>query len=148
MPVMPFPHRYVTALQNESLVAAPRTPIQIGSPPQFGGTDDVWSPEQLLIGAALSCLKATFDAYARREKLIVLDWRGSGTGVLVKGKEGPVFDNIDLDVELVTNPGDEARAQTLLGTAERHCIISRALTAPVHVTCTVTSPLRRATGSQ
>jgi organic hydroperoxide reductase OsmC/OhrA len=139
MPVMPFPHRYVIALQGDSLVATPRTSVRIGPPPEFGGTDDVWSPEHMLIGATLSCLKTTFDAYARRDKLVVLQWRGTATGVLVKGREGPVFETIDLAVELVTNPGDEARAQTLLETAERQCIISRALAVPVRVTCSATS---------
>ena len=147
MPTAPFPHRYETAIQGEWLVAAPRTPIHIGAPPQFGGTDDAWSPEQLLVSAALSCLKATFDAYASRQNLVVREWRGTGTGVLVKGSEGPVFESIELDVELVTEAGDEARAQTLLGTAERHCIISRALSAPVHVTSTITATHRRAASS-
>jgi organic hydroperoxide reductase OsmC/OhrA len=144
MPVAPFPHRYTTELQADSLVAAPRAPIRVGSPPQFGGSDDVWSPEQLLVGAALSCLKATFDAYAKRDRLVVREWRGRGTGVLVKGSGGPVFETIDLHVELVTDEGDAARAESVLGIAERNCIVSRALSAAVHVTSSITSPARAA----
>ena len=121
------------------LLAESRAPVLTGPPSQFGGTDDVWSPEQLLIAAALTCLKTTFDALALRQQIAVLEWRGTGTGVLVKGREGPVFESIDLDVQMVTATGDEARAQAVLASAERHCIISRALSVPVHVTSNVTS---------
>ena len=51
----------------------------------------------------------------------------------MKGVDGPVFSAIDLDVQIVTDPGDEARVQAVLATAERNCIVARALSAPVHV---------------
>ena len=59
--------------------------------------------------------------------------------MLVKGREGPIFDRIDLDVAVETDPGDEERARDLLVKAERQCIITRALHAPVHLTATVTA---------
>lgn len=126
--------------------AGSRPPVLVGAPSQFGGSDDVWSPEQLLIAAALTCLKTTFDAFARREAITVLDWRGTATGVLVKGPEGPVFEHIELAVAMVTAAGDEARAQSVLASAERHCIISRAITAPVRVSSTVTAEPVAVTG--
>ncbi len=146
MAIAPFPHRYSVMLDNSTLVAEPRGSVHIGSPPQFGGRDDVWSPEDLLVASVLACLKTTFDAYAKREGIAILDWRGIGTGVLVKGKEGPVFDSIDLEVEVTVDRGDEERVQTLLGTAERHCIISRAINAPVHLIGKVTTTPERAVG--
>lgn len=146
MPIAPFPHHYSVTLANDVVTAASRPPISIGPPPEFGGNDTVWGPEHLLVAAALSCLKTTFDAYARRERIAVHAWRAVGTGVLAKGREGPVFASIDLEVELVTDPGDEARAQAVLATAERSCIVSRALSAPVHVTGKVTAASDRAAG--
>jgi organic hydroperoxide reductase OsmC/OhrA len=144
MTIAPFPHRYSVMLDNEQLVSEPRTPIEVGAPPQFGGFDDVWSPEDLLVAAALTCLKTTFDAYMRKEGIAILDWKGVGTGVLVKGKEGPVFESIDLDVEIVVDSGEEGRVQELLAKAERQCIISRALTAPVRVIGKIAKPARAA----
>lgn len=146
MPIAPFPHRYSVSLEGELLAAAPRAPIRTGAPSEFGGTDAVWGPEHLLVGAALACLKTTFEAYAAREALRVHAWRGRATGVLAKGRGGPVFTSIDLEVELVTDPGDEARAQAVLAAAERSCIVSRALAAPVHVTSNVTAAPGRAAG--
>jgi len=137
-----FPHRYEVRLEDRQLLAPPRAPIAAGSPPQFGGTDQVWSPEELLVGAVLECLWTTFEAYARKDGLEVSGWTGSGVGVLDKGPGGPVFTSIDLSVELAVRPEDEERARSTLVKAEQNCIISRALSAPVRleiVTRAVTS---------
>jgi organic hydroperoxide reductase OsmC/OhrA len=146
MPIAPFPHSYSVTLAADELTAGPREPIVTGAPPQFGGTEAVWSPEHLLIAAALTCLKTTFDAYARREKIAIHHWRGTGTGVLAKGRTGPTFTAIELAVDILTDPGDEARAEAVLAVAERNCIISQTLTAPVHVTGTVKAAAERAAG--
>lgn len=135
----PFPHHYAVALADGLLIADPRPRIPAGAPPQFGGSDKVWSPEELLVAAVLLCLKTTFDAYARRDSLEVVDWRGTGTGVLAKSPTGPAFTSVQLDVQLKVQPGDEARAQKLLETAEHHCIISNAIKAPVQLVVSVTS---------
>jgi organic hydroperoxide reductase OsmC/OhrA len=130
----PFPHHYTVRLEDRRLIAAPRAPIAAGPPPQFGGTDQVWSPEDLLIGAVLECLWTTFEAYARRDGLAVAAWSGTGTGILDRGPGGPVFTSISLQVELTVAPADEERARRVVATAEKNCIISNALRVPVSVT--------------
>jgi len=127
----PFPHRYVVRLSDRHLVGPPRAPIELGPPPQFGGTDRVWSPEELLVGAALECLWTTFEAFARRDALEVRAWSGTGVAVLDKGAPVPVFTSITLTVELTVAAGDEERARRLLTTAEQRCIISNALKVQV-----------------
>jgi organic hydroperoxide reductase OsmC/OhrA len=133
----PFPHRYTVELAERLLTAAPRTPIAVGPPPQFGGTDQVWSPEELLVGAALECLWTTFEAYASHDKLEVAGWRGTGVGVLDKGPTGPVFTSITLSVEMTVAAADVERAQRLLETAEKRCIISNALRVAVTLQATI-----------
>ena len=135
----PFPHRYTVTLAEGQLAAPPRPPIEVGPPPQFGGVDRTWSPEELLVGAALACLWTTFDAYARHDRLVIGGWSGSGTAVLDKGKPVPVFTSLTLAVTLVVAPGDEPRARALLATAEQRCIISNALKLPVALEVNVDS---------
>lgn len=134
MSIAPFPHHYTVRLEDRRLVAPPRSPIAVGSPPQFGGTDRVWSPEDLLVAAALECLWTTFEAYARHDKLELESWTGTGEAILDKGAGGPVFTSITLAVELAVAPADAERARKLLAKAEKNCIISRALNVPVTVT--------------
>jgi organic hydroperoxide reductase OsmC/OhrA len=147
MPIAPFPHHYSVTLADNELAADPRAPIPIGAPPQFGGTETVWSPEQLLLGAAVACLKTTFDAYARRAAIAVDAWTGTATGVLDKGRLGPVFTSIDLEIEIVAEPGTEARIETVLAAAERDCIVGRALNAPIHYRHRIQTEPRRAAGN-
>lgn len=136
----PFPHRYTVSLADRRLRAPPRAEIAVGAPPQFGGRDDVWSPEELLVGAALECLWTTFEAYANHDGLQVRDWQGSAEGILNKGPTGPVFTSISLAVELEVASADLDRARALLDKAESHCIVSKALNVPVTVAATLRSP--------
>ena len=135
--VAPFPHRYTVRLADRRLLAPPRAPIAAGSPPQFGGTDTVWSPEELLVASALECLWSTFEAYARHDGLEVRDWSGTGTAVLEKGAPIPAFSSITLQVEVVVAASDELRARNLVETAEKRCIISNALKVPVVLQATI-----------
>lgn len=129
--IAPFPHRYTVQLAEGQLAAPPRAPIAAGAPPQFGGTEDVWSPEELLVAAALACLWTTFEAYARHEGLTLHSWSGSGTAMLDKGSPVPSFTSIALRAELVVAEADVGRARTLLQTAAQRCIISHALNVSV-----------------
>ena len=141
MSIAPFPHRYIVELEAGIMTSLPRAQIHVGAPPQFGGTDTVWSPEELLVGAVITCLQTTFDAFARRDKLAFSSWRATGTGVLEKGPAGPRFTGIDVHVQLATAPDQEPLARTVLALAERNCIVSHALTCPVRVTAAVNERL-------
>ncbi len=134
-----FPHHYTVGLEDRRLSAPPRAAIAVGAPPQFGGSNEVWSPEELLVGAALECLWTTFEAYARHDSLEFVHWRGAGTGVLDKGPTGPVFTSIVLSVDMEVAAQDIERARRLLDTAEKHCIISNALRVAVSVNATIRS---------
>lgn len=128
---LPFPHRYTVTVADARLTAPPRAPIAIGAPPQFGGTDQVWGPEELLVGAVLSCLWTTFQAFARREALEVRGWTASAVGVLDRSPTGPVFTSIAQTIQLTVATGDAPRARQVLATAEKHCIVANALRVPV-----------------
>jgi organic hydroperoxide reductase OsmC/OhrA len=137
MAIMPFPHRYSVELTDDRLTAEPRQPIAVGAPPQFGGTNDVWSPEELLVGAVLLCVKTTFDAFARKAELAIHSWTGKGTGVLDKGSGGAVFTSIQIELDIETDGGAESRVRDLLRSVERACIISRAIDAPIAIVASV-----------
>jgi osmotically inducible protein OsmC len=135
--IAPFPHRYEVRLADGQLHAPPRAPIALGPPPQFGGDDRAWSPEELLIGAVLECLWTTFAAYARKAALDVRGWSGNAVGTLDRAPGAPAFTSIALAVAMTVPPGDEEKARTLLATAEDHCIISRALRVPITLDVTI-----------
>jgi organic hydroperoxide reductase OsmC/OhrA len=129
----PFPHRYTVILEHGQLLAGARPPIALGAAPQVGGSDQAWSPEELLVGAVLECLWTTFEAHARHDGLEVHGWRGTGVGMLDKGIGGPTFTSIVLNIDIAVAPSHEQRTRKILQMAEERCIVTKALRIPVTV---------------
>lgn len=133
-----FPHRYTSSITRvgqgvAAVEAPPRAALTGGPPPEFHGDAHAWSPEHLLCSALGLCLFTTFDVFAAREKLEVIGWRDVVTGVLDRTPEGLAFTSFTIDVELTVQPADRERAREILERSSRHCIVSRALVAPITV---------------
>ncbi len=138
----PFPHRYEVTLQDEGeggrLTADPRPPILGGAPRDFDGSDDWWSPEHLLLSSLSLCLLTTLKAVAAKARLALSAYVSRAKGVLDKTPAGLAFTSITLQVSLRVDAADVERAQQLLESAKRHCIVSNSLKPPVTLQVTVT----------
>ncbi len=138
-----FPHRYEVRLRWTghgacgALSAPPRPEIIGGPPPQFEGLEEFWSPEHLLVGAAELCLMSTFLALARRARLAVASYESRAEGVLDRVGPEVLFTGIAIEAAVQTAPGDAARAESLLQTAKKHCIVANSLKVPVTLTTKV-----------
>jgi organic hydroperoxide reductase OsmC/OhrA len=136
-----FPHRYHVRVEGGSggavLSAPPRPDLHGGAPTEFGGRDDWWSPEHLLLSAAGLCLKTTFEAFASRAHLDVLSYSSQVEGNLDKTPQGLAFTFIAVAVELVVAEADVARAGDILRTAKDHCIVGNALKTPIRLAASV-----------
>ena len=114
-----LPHRYhVTAkgaaTGRVALEHAGVPPIESAPPVEFGGPGDAWSPEGLLV--------------AEVEVEGELDRRDGVTA----------FVGFNLQARLgVDGQVDEAAARAALERAERGCLVSNSLKAPVHLTAEV-----------
>ena len=133
-----FPHHYdvevVAGSSGGAALAGGRRPdILGGAPPEFDGRADWWSPEHLLLSAVGLCLMTTFQAFAARERLHVARYASRVDGVLDKTPAGLAFTSIRVVVDLGVSEADQARAEQILATAKRHCIVSNALKTPVEV---------------
>lgn len=133
-----LPHHYTSTItrvghSHAELEAPPRPVLEGGPPPELQGDPARWSPEHLLVSALGLCLFTTFEAFARRERLEVLGWRETVTGVLDRTMLGVAFTGFTIDVDLDVADGDVDRARDVLARAKRHCIISRAVVAPITI---------------
>jgi len=132
----PFPHAYDLLLSwkegpTGTLSAPPRPAISVGKPPQFGGTDAWWSPEHLLLASAASCLMATYLTMAEKQKLKILRYRCEASGNVDKTDEGFRFVSVLLTTSVESTGADQEKAERLLETAKKYCLISNSLKAPV-----------------
>ena len=109
--------------------------LEVATPPEFKGTDpDVWSPEDLLVGAAASCFTVTFLAVAERRGITVHDVAVDGVGRMGLGEDGRLaFLGVDLTAHVVTAAGQEQAAVEAARQAERGCFVSQALSIEVRL---------------
>lgn len=137
----PFPHQYEVRLEGREsgavLLAPPRPWLLGGAPAEFGGSDDWWSPEHLLLASLSLCLKATFEALARLKHLELRRYDATARGVLDRTPSGPAFISLVIEVELLVPPDEAERARALLEKAKQHCIVSNTLKVPVQLQATV-----------
>lgn len=131
-------HQYETAVEwtdnrRGTLTAPQRPAILTGAPPEFGGTDDVWSPEHLCVAAVNSCVMLTFIAIAANSKVAFRSYSAAATGTLEKVEGcGPVITRVVVKPRIAIGPEvDRGKVERLVKMAEKNCFISNSLNATV-----------------
>lgn len=141
--MLPFPHTY-----SVSIAAAPADDILIDSdglpalhtaaPANFDGPGDRWSPETLLVAAVADCFALTFRGIAKASQLpwLTLTCGVSGTLDRVDGVSRFTAFVIRARLRLPAEANEE-RAGRLLAKAEKTCLITASLSAPIELVATV-----------
>ena len=102
--------------------------IHFTAPPQFGGLEGRWTPEDLLLTAIGSCFATTFRVLAEYSKLPYADLEVEVSGTVQKAPSGYVFNEISTRPHLTVAPGtDQERALRLLHKTQELCLITRTL---------------------
>ncbi|MGB8985758.1 MAG: OsmC family protein [Candidatus Sulfotelmatobacter sp.] len=103
--------------------------IHFTAPPQFGGLEGRWTPEDLLMTALASCFTTTFQAIAEHSKFEYTDLAVEAEGTVSKTDNGYCFSEIAIRPSLtILNEEQRERANSLLHKAEARCLVSRAAT--------------------
>ncbi len=123
--------------------------IHFAAPPQFGGLEGRWTPEDLLLGAISSCFITTFRVLAEYSKWDYVDLQVETSGVVEKAASGYNFSQIIVRpiLKVLTEPERE-RGAHLLAKANALCLISRALSVsqtfePVLEVANIATPAER-----
>lgn len=104
--------------------------IHFAAPPQFGGLEGRWSPEDLLLSALAGCFTTTFRALADYSKFEYKDLEVAVEGKVRKVQSGYEFAEIVIRPTLtIADPAGKPQADRLLEKAKRLCLVSRALAA-------------------
>lgn len=117
---------------------AGRPDLSISSPPEFGGKDDRWNPELLLVAAVEACLLLTALSVAKRQKIDLKGYSSRAVGHMAKTPEGLRFQEITAEVAVTVGPEvDPVKAENIVHIAEKYCPVSNALKCPFKVAVTV-----------
>jgi organic hydroperoxide reductase OsmC/OhrA len=104
--------------------------IHFTAPPQFGGIEGRWTPEDLLLCALASCFTTTFYTLAGNSEFEFTDLQVEAEGVVGKTTSGYSFSRITIRPKLTIAQEDRReRGQRLLEKSKELCLVSRALAA-------------------
>lgn len=117
-----------------TLSASGRPIVEIGNPPAFKGTSDVWCPEDLLIGALNACLMLTFLYQMQLRRLEVVAYESSAQGTLEHsdGQYRVTQIAVHPHISLKSSDDIEAARQAIKDTVES-CMISNSILATVQM---------------
>jgi peroxiredoxin-like protein len=119
--------------ERRGVMASPEhAPIEIGSPPEFKGTADVWCPEEMLVGAVNTCIMLTFLTYAQNRKLELVRYESKAEGTL-EHKDGKYRVTHITLYPVVALRSDQhiPIAEQVLKSAKEDCFISNSVIATV-----------------
>ena len=113
--------------------------LHVASPPEFGGPDSIWSPEHLFVAAVSSCLMTTFRSIADLSKLEVVAYADDPVGHLIRDESRMYrIESVTLRPRVtIADPEKVDRALRLIEKAEAACLVSRSVSAEIHLEPTV-----------
>jgi len=109
------------------LSAAGKPNIVVGSPPEFKGEPDNWSPEELLVASLNTCTMLTFLTLSQAQGLSPAGYE------TVAGKHRITKVMVQPRVTLRSTPELET-ARKIMDAVEGHCFISNSISAEVTIT--------------
>jgi peroxiredoxin-like protein len=102
--------------------------LHFAVPPQFGGLEGRWTPEDMLLSAVASCFTTTFQTLADYTKFEFIDFEIQVEGKVARTDRGYCFTSIVMRPKLsVPEQTEQVRGMQLLKKAKSLCLVSRAL---------------------
>ncbi len=116
-----------------------KSPIEISTPPGFGGPEGFWTPEDLLTSAVASCIMTSTLFFAERAKIKMLSYTSQATGAMEKTTAGLAITQIVVAVHIALESPEQADAmRKAVKQAEKTCPISNSLNCPIELSLEIT----------
>jgi organic hydroperoxide reductase OsmC/OhrA len=107
--------------------------LAIGPAPEFGGRAGSLNPEELFVAAINGCLLMTLSYFLQRSKIEIESYEADAEGQVKKDKDGLRFVEVTVRATAtVKDPSVAEKICDLAGLAEKHCLVSRSVSCPVH----------------
>lgn len=113
--------------------------VAISTPPEFGGPEGFWTPEDLLTSAVASCIMTSTLFFAERAKINMRSYASKAIGTMEKTAAGLVITKVSVTVNVELESPELADAmRKAVEQAEKTCPISNSLTCPVELLLNIT----------
>ena len=111
-----------------------KSPIPVGTPREFGGSPDIWSPEDLLISSVAACIMTSVLFFVEKDDGHMRSYKSRATGTMEKTAEGLTFTHIDVQINVVVDDAEQEEViRRAVAKAEKTCPISKSLRCTVAV---------------
>jgi organic hydroperoxide reductase OsmC/OhrA len=133
----PVRHSYHTQIEwtngKKGILSCNGKPdIKVACPPEFGGHADIWSPEDLFVGATEVCLLTTFLWLSGREELSLISYESRAHGILELGDTKPRFSTIKVNIKIcISSDKDVKKVEKIFKKIKKSCLISNSINTEV-----------------
>jgi organic hydroperoxide reductase OsmC/OhrA len=110
--------------------------LTVAAPPEFGGPEGVWSPEELFVASIGSCLLSTFLYFAHRFQLAFESYSSTSAGKMEKTSAGLRFTEVRVSIALTVSDEEtleRVSSLRLQEKLEKYCPVSASLNCPVEL---------------
>ncbi len=111
--------------------------IEVNAPANFGGPDDVWSPEHLFVSSIASCTMLSFMYFAEQRKVEVKSYESSAKGILKKGANGFEFESVIVNAKVEVPEEQAVKVEKLAEMGEKYCLVSNSVKCKIEFNVTV-----------
>ena len=114
--------------------------IEISTPPEFGGPEGYWTPEDLLTSSVAACLMTSTLFFAEKEGIHMTSYKSRAVGTMKKTPTGLAMTGVVVHIDITLNDLEqEATMRKAVALAEQTCPISRSLSCPVSLELSVSA---------
>ena len=115
-----------------SLNCEGKSPVTVSSPPEFKGTPNLWTPEEMFVGAIETCHMLTVLAFAQKRRLAIQSYTSHAEGVLEFIDGAYRFTHVAIDADIyVSDASEVALVKAVVEQAKSRCLISNSVSALV-----------------
>ena len=112
--------------------------IKVATPPEFGGPENIWTPEDLLTSAVATCIMTSALFFFERAKIQLRSYKSKATATMEKTPAGLAITRIAIAASIeLDDMEQEAAVRKAMEQAEKSCPLSISLTCPVELAVTV-----------
>ena len=115
-----------------TLASGEKNSLVVSSPPEFKGPPDLWSPEDMFVGALEMCHLLTFAAFARKRHVNVLSYASKAEGILEYAGGSYRFTRVIITPTIIVgDPAEAAIVRDVIEESHGHCLIANSVAASV-----------------
>ena len=112
--------------------------VEVATPPEFGGPENIWTPEDLLTSAVATCIMTSALFFIGRAKIQMRSYKSNAVGTMEKTAGGLEITRIAVEVFIeLDDLAQEDAVRKAVEQAEKTCPLSNSLKCPVELVVNV-----------